>query len=369
MSQSTDNQTPTNQQTTIVQPASLLDLGRVGASLVESNYLNADDPAHNVWPFAVLAPAEMPVPLIVWLPPFEDDEREAFVMSRWLPLLSLTLNSAALVVGCPVWAAPSTSGQLGEPRPTTHPGRWEMISLAGASRDGEALYIWADITRAPERAPQLGTWSPFNGEDVSDMMGWALPGAVGCFSPERAGASLERMGKKVLLHRFADDASRDEAIGLITSVQSPGVQTLGAVDVYADDSSGLFCVLERPADAHAVRELLGGLGIEGHPTSEQLGETLEAHVLCAPMVRAGCSKSVVRGGKGRGLMTEEDDVLFRTVVLAVGRAREEKGTLTKPVLVELPIRNELLGNRSSRRASARECRAQRRRSASRRERR
>jgi hypothetical protein len=195
-----------------------------------------------------------------------------------------------------------------------------------------------------------------------DMMRWTLAGAVGRFAPERVRTSLEHMGKEVLLHRFADDASRDEAGELITSLQ-----TLGSVDTYDSDLPELFCVLEHQEDATAVRELLGGLATEGHPTPEQLGMVLETHVFCAPMARAGCSESVV-SGKERGLRTEEDDVLFRTAVLAVSRAREED-TLTKPVLVELPIRSGHPGNRSSRREAARGCRAQRRRSASRRERR
>jgi hypothetical protein len=93
MNPSTDNQTPNSKQQTTVEPASLADLRRLVKDIVECNYLNADDPEHNVWPFAVLAPSEMSVPLIVWLPPLEDEKREAFVMSRWLPSLSLALDS------------------------------------------------------------------------------------------------------------------------------------------------------------------------------------------------------------------------------------------------------------------------------------
>ncbi len=360
MNPSTDNQTPNSKQQTTVEPASLADLRRLAKDIVECNYLNADDPEHNVWPFAVLAPSEMSVPLIVWLPPFEDEKREAFVMSRWLPSLSLALDSTALVVGSPVWAAPFI-----EPRPTAHPERWEMVSITGASRDGEEFHSWADVTRAPEKAPQLGAWCPFAGEDmtVGDMMGWALAGAVGCFSPEHVRTSLAHMGKEVLLHRFADDTSRDEAGELIRSVQM-----LGLVNSYVEDPSELFCVLEYQEDALSVRELLEGLATEDHPTPEQLNLVLETHVFWAPMARAGCFEVVV-SGKERGLETEEDDVLFRTAILAVGRAREEKGVLTKPVLVELPIRNKHQGNRGSRRAAARGCRERGRRTSPRRGRR
>jgi len=367
MNPSTDNQTPNSKQQTTVEPASLADLRRLAKDVVEYNYRNADDPEHNVWPFAVFAPSGMSVPLFVWLPPFEEEKREAFVMSRWLPLLSWSLDSTALVVGYPVWAAPSTAGRRGEPRPTAHPERWEMVSLAGASRDGEEFRSWADITRAPERAPQLGAWHPFNGEDMSpgDMMGWALAGAVGRFAPEHVETALEHMGKEVLLHRFTDDASRKEASERITSLQ-----TLGLVDAYVGDPSELFCVLEHQEDAPSVRELLEGLATEDHPTPEQLNVALETHVLCAPMARAGCSERDVRvvSGKERGLRTEEDEVIFRTAILAVSHARE-KDTLTKPVLVMLPIRSELPGNRNSRREAARGCRAQKRGQASRRKRR
>jgi hypothetical protein len=301
-----DPQTSNNQAHTSIQPMSLTDLGDVAEDFVQSIYDEAYHPEQDIRPFAVFAPSEMAVPLIVPLPLFEDEKRRAFVMCRLLPTLALSLDASALVFG--------------------QPERREFLSLSGMSREGEELHRWTDVTRARAGAPQLGVWrSLASGDELGGIMGWALAGAVGCFDPECVEAFLERAGKEVLLHRFADHASRDEANDRLSRLTG-----LTWDDDY--DVSEMAIVLEREEDAPVIRKLLESLATEEHPTPEQLGAVLEAHAYCAPMARAGYSASVATFEE-RGPVTQADAELLFTASVAHHYAREERDAITRPVMV------------------------------------
>jgi len=116
------------------------------------------DPSRDWLPFAVRQDEQGDATLVLIDPRYmgtqEGKERLAVELAHWM-----SHSPRFVAFGVSTWTAPAAGGR----RPSVHPARAEAFLMICAGRDEGMRTLLAQITRAADASPRLGTWEQATG--------------------------------------------------------------------------------------------------------------------------------------------------------------------------------------------------------------